>query len=234
MTPVCHFRNTLSYVAVFAAIAMPAQARVKEMPRWYGGISGGMVVLQEYTLGLNNFPGAYTPRDVSFDWGLGVGAQAGYRISPYLALELEVRHSSNKLDKVTPALNNKEKGSKQTATALMANMVASYRNQTLFTPYIGAGAGYMYVRSPVYGELQVGPDTERRDYKDWVLAYQFMTGVAYELPYNPLGGTAEVTFGYRFLTSEEPETKFTTGSPGLTATFDHTAQSADIGLRMYF
>ncbi len=196
-------------------------------PRWYVGAVGFMVFLKDVDIDKTASIPLATPRDTySSKLGFGFGGQVGYRITPEFRGELEVTRRTNDIDKlngVKPTLSSGTYSS-QKSNYYMVNGYYDYTNETSFTPYVGAGVGMRYTRAPVYY-----PNASTF-LKEWTIAYQFMTGISYEVAtdFNPI----IFNFGYRYVTGQDAETKFKTAP--IKATYNNDSHNLELGGKFLF
>ena len=196
-----------------------------EEPGWYAGISGMAVFLNDTDI--KNTTGLFPAHDIlDYKTGYGFSGNVGYRILPSVRVELEVTKRQNDVDTFNgvPVVTGTNTFSAQSSIATMANVYYDYHNDSLISPYIGAGIGGVDVKSPLV--YFVGP--EAVTLKGWVLGYQFMAGINYEVP----NTNFELNFGYRYLTTEDLKVKFDT-VPG-TASVPNTSSNLEMGGRFYF
>jgi opacity protein-like surface antigen len=211
----CLFRSAVlatAAVAVFSSGALARSGSGREKPNWYATISGYVPFLQDIELKEHSGSNTLQAPEFEFDVGFGLGGAVGYRVSPYFRTELELAWRDNEFDNIggfTPLDIDDSKYYSQQSIALMANAYLQYPNQTLFTPYVGAGIGAVYVKSPlkeydvIIQQVLTGQEIEGRRSEEWTLGYQFMAGVSYEVPNLQVAGGSEIVLGYRYLTGEE-------------------------------
>lgn len=119
--------------------------------------------------GLGFGPGFNTFRS-EYNTGYAVGGRVGYGFPSGLRVEGELMYRYNDLDKVTisPGLAPGAGAGAATGSidsvALMANALYDWRNSTRFTPYIGAGAGALWVRHDLTVPL-TGPTGAASQYR---------------------------------------------------------------------
>ncbi len=200
----------------------------KENPRWYAGLSGSVVFLDDVDIGtqVTNASTGNQFRTISLDIGYGVGGVVGYRIFPNISTELEVMYRQNETDKFGSDPVTPQPGfyTAQKSVAVMGNLMYSYRQLESWYPYAGVGAGMVNVKAPFY----VTNGAETLTFKDWLFGYQFMTGIGI-----PIRGTPfEFNAGYRFMKTEQGERRSVTTSDVFT--FDNTTHNVDVGFKMNF
>jgi opacity protein-like surface antigen len=200
----------------------------KENPKWYAGLSGNVVFLDDVDIGtsVTNASTGNQFRTISLDIGYGVGGVVGYRIFPNISTELEVMYRQNETDKFGSDPVTPQPGfySAQKSVAVMGNLMYSYRQLESWYPYAGVGAGMVHVKAPFY----ITNGAETLTFKDWLFGYQFMAGVGYPIRNTPL----ELNAGYRFMKTEQGERRSVTTSDVFT--FDNTTHNFDIGVKLNF
>ncbi len=71
------------------------------------------------------------------------GGGLGYQYNDFLRMDMTVDHTGQYT--IAP-------GAKIDTTAVMGNVYFDWKNDTAFTPYIGAGAGYGWVKGPGFAD----------------------------------------------------------------------------------
>ncbi len=185
-------------------------------PRWYVGLSGGLLFMEDEEL---REPGGLFVATDS-DTG-GVGAVAlGYMIpttvQPFanMRVEAELGYRYNKIGINTNLSANTFTASQQTVS-YMANAYYDFRNPSRVTPYVGIGTGVAQMRARV---RDVTLDTTVTDNSTF-WAYQAMAGLAYSPTTLP---NTDWTIGYRFFQTRD------SGEEG------DTFHSAEAGARFRF
>lgn len=187
------------------ALALPQKkgpcCREGAHPRWYAAISGSAVFLRDTQI-THSSPLYSNPDGQSYKPGYGVSGAIGYRVLSGVRVELEVADRQSKVRKDPGVINALEPGqfSAQRSTAFMANTYIDLHNNSPLTPYFGVGVGAAYVKNPRY-YVDLGTMEASKKLTAWTLAYQFMTGVTYELEGTPF----ELGFGYRYFTGQDAE-----------------------------
>lgn len=194
-------------------------------PRWYVGFTGFVVFLRDQDLTRRSSTTTVTDTYTT-DRGYAWGINAGYRITPTLRAELEYARRENDLESLNggpPNIPNNTRAL-QKSNAYMANVYYDFINDSRFTPYLGAGVGMAMVKAPVKD------DTFQQFFKERVLAYQFMAGVAYELDidFNPI----TFNLGYRYFTGQDAETDY--DQAPITGTFFNDSHNLELGGKFYF
>lgn len=163
-------------IGAAAGAALMAGAGAASAQDFYLKGFGGWTIPQNNDFQLNDrITGASASSGLDYDSGYIVGAAAGYQMNPHVALELEYAYRSS------DATLKNTGGSDGTvrSNAYMANAVYSFDgigpNQA-FRPYIGGGLGV--------ADQKYNPDGFGGLNGDYNFAYQFMTGVAYDITPN--------------------------------------------------
>lgn len=211
---------TVSALALGTMLSQPASAiEQNRWPLWYVGLNGGLTYLDE-----TDIKGTSTG-NLDFDTGGRAAIALGYSPSGIsnLRLEAELGYQYSSLDSsVLGGVPASAPGSTQ-ALLYMGNIYFDFRNQSGWTPYVGAGAGGARVElSKNSGLGNVNDDV------DQVLAYQFMAGLAYAPETIPM---TEWYVGYRYLTLHNPEFTTATGKIELD---DLVSHNAEVGARFRF
>jgi opacity protein-like surface antigen len=153
--------------------------------------------------------------DENFTWGAGVG----YRFTDFLRADATIDgfrtdfSGSTRSDETCIGLPDDDttcrsgNGAEVSAVSIMANGYVDLGTFVGFTPYVGAGAGYSYVR---WGDLtdstscvDGGADvcvppvgvgtTSHKGSDEWRFTYALMAGVAYDVTRN-----VKVDLGYKY------------------------------------
>lgn len=198
-------------------------------PRWYAGLSGFVVFLQDVGIKLESSSFALPSNDDTYttDFGFGFAAQIGYFVTPDIRAEFELAARFNDLDRLngqSPQLNQGQY-SAHTSLAYMLNGYYDFHNSSNFTPYLGAGAGVAFVKAPVqydgYGQfLSV-----------YTPAYQFMAGVSYMIDTGGLNPFI-VHAGYRYFSGIDPEQDFKNFP--ITGTYSNDSHNFELGGKILF
>lgn len=161
---------------------------------------GGWTIPNNNDFQLNDrTTGADAGSGLDYDSGYIVGAAAGYQVNPHVALEFEYAYRSS------DATLKNTGGSDGTvrSSAYMANAVYTFNGigpNGAFRPYVGAGLGV--------ANQKYSPDNFGSLNGDYNFAYQFMTGVAYDINRNwTLNGEVRY-FGINDQTLENDEFGF--------------------------
>ncbi len=141
--------------------------------------------------------------------GLGFGAAAGAEINKNYRAEAEFGYRRNK------AKNEADAGT--SAYSYMVNGYYDFKNSSPVTPYFGAGVGLAHVK------LYEG--TTNTAASDNVFAYQFMTGLSYDIDANNT-----VYTGYRYFGTQDAVLK----SGGIKSKIAYDRNSIEAGYRYKF
>lgn len=159
-------------LAVLAASMLASAAHAEaRWPNWYVGLHGGVNWAPDSDLKTNT-----TNVKLESKTGFIAGASLGYAppveegFFSNTRWELEYSFRSNDNDVVGPTPIT---GQVQSST-FMANMIYDFTNDTRFTPYLGAGAGF----SSIQFDTPTGAPTDENP-SDTVFAYQFIGGLEY-------------------------------------------------------
>jgi opacity protein-like surface antigen len=135
--------------------------------------------------------------EIDFDVGMRLGVAGGYRLTPWLALELESGVVFN-------SINDSEGDSVDaslTQVPLMANVVIQCNHFDRWVPFIGVGAGGVSSILDIDERIDVGEGTlivEGND-ADFVFGYHAFAGITYE--FNERMGVGVI---YRFMATQGP------------------------------
>lgn len=227
--------STLLFFVATILLTQQAFAEVqrgccRKEPRWYGAISGGAVFLDDTQHSDINGPLAGDVQ--SYHAGFGFTGAVGYLVFPNIRTEVEISFRRNEVDKDLSAIALGDCGSnctsRQSSIGLMTNAYYDFHNSTRFTPYIGAGIGMMRVKNPrLYGSS----GNFSKKLTDDVLAYQFMSGISYEMrsSFKPI----ILSLGYRYVTGEDLKKNLggPTTSPISTTNDSHNVEA---GAKIFF
>jgi|GEM_PF-829370 len=201
------------------------------VPKWYVGVGGGLVMLDDAKYTHPGFTVASVDTQ-TFDPGYNINGMIGYRIYPRLRAELEVsgRITTVSEDPGAAVIGPGQGDAETKSIAVMANGYFDFTNKTRITPYVGGGLGIARVESSrLYTNnlTSISSDT----LEGTVPAYQFMAGVSYKMgsAMNPI----EIFLGYRYFVTDDIEGSPKNGPPGKIS-FPYEAQSAEGGVRFLF
>jgi OOP family OmpA-OmpF porin len=220
-----------SLLAAAAVVALPALAQAQPVSGLYLGAGFGGNLLQETDATVSGTPGKDT---IDFSWGYVGVLSLGWGFGNGLRAEIEGSYRSNEVADIT-ANNAAASGSTGTATSYGAMLNLLYDinlNGALggITPYVGAGAGYIWHDYDEVGTNFGGVKTVRTgDSGNW--GGQAILGVS--LPIAAVPGLA-LTGEYRYMMTAGHE--ITSNSAGSRTTFDvdNANHSLLVGLRYAF
>ena len=147
--------------------------------------------------------------DISFSTGLALTGAVGYDFGGFRA-EAELGYQQNNSDDTDWSL----RGAHNTATfattsfancnltssTLFANGYYDFKNNSPFTPYLGAGLGVAKVELK---DVSFGRFLTNYSADDTVFAYQFIAGTSYSITKN-----VAIDLSYRYVSSSEPSLDF--------------------------
>jgi opacity protein-like surface antigen len=160
--------------------------------------------------------------EMSFDNGVMYGGSLGYvPNNTSLRFELEYTNSENDIDGASGIVAGPVAGS-VTVNALMFNAFYDFTNQTIISPYLGAGFGMaeLELESDTLGLTDAGSENQ--------MAYQVMAGVSYEP--KMLRNTA-LSLGYRYFSLFD-EAEF--GAGASQTAIDYSSHNLELGARFRF
>ncbi len=159
-----------------SAAAASAQGMLGN-PQWYVKGFGGATFLQDSDVDLFSGGSRVARGDIEFDTGYTAGAAVGADLSPNFALELEYAYRRADVDRFRVEGTDLDGGSGR-SDSFMLNALYSFDGLGAtgqWRPYVGGGVGTTRIR------IDVEDDTYERD---WVLGYQLIGGVAYDITPN--------------------------------------------------
>jgi opacity protein-like surface antigen len=194
----------------FSAAVVQAQDKPADTKGIYVGLIGGYVVKANMDTRLRDAAGGGPPDyNVSMTKGLFdnylAGAKVGW-LTPFtnriMAVEFEYNHIQNKFDKETGwgplADPTCDLDGKIQIDLFMLNVIARYP-QGRFHPYIGAGAGYAYMKiDDMTFSLNGVPLFVNSGASKGGFAYQAMTGIDIDITKNIILGIA-----YKYLVTQK-------------------------------
>ncbi len=161
--------------------------------RWYlrGDLGTSLLVNPDVT----EFLGPVSDTRVDFDPGLRLGLAGGYRIEPWLAIEVEAGALFNSINGIGPQSVN----ASMTQVPLMANLVIQCNNFNRWVPFVGGGAGGVASVLDIDQRVDFGGGSMilQGSDADAVFAYQAFAGLRYE--FNDAVGVGLI---YRFMGAE--------------------------------
>lgn len=141
---------------------------------WYGKAFGGATFQQDSDVDVFAGGSRFASGDIDFDTGYTVGAAVGANFTPNFGMELEYAYRRSDVDRLRLDGEN-EDGGKSRSDAFMLNALYSFDGMGAngqWRPYVGGGVGTARVR--------IGPEGDSVS-RDWILAYQVIGGVAYDV-----------------------------------------------------
>lgn len=208
---------------------------------WYVQFSGYGVQMQDQNVKESIAGYTFTHPKYSYDVGYGAGMAVGYRVSPFFRGELEVNGRRVELNKVgaTRVTSDPGKYKGENMLGFMANAYADLPISPKWKPYLGAGVGAVRVQGPlndidvIVQEIIQNKNISDKFSSEWMVGYQFMTGLSYQLP--PLDGRlkSELVLGYRYFFTNPVEMKSKL-VPGYTIKYENNTHNAEIGWRVSF
>lgn len=135
--------------------------------------------------------------ELDFDPGLQLGVAGGYRITPWLAVEIESGVLFNSMDGV----NGESVEASLTQVPFMGNLVVQCNNFERWVPFLGVGAGGVSSILDIDERISTGIGTLRIEGNeaDVVFAYHAFAGFRYE--FNERMGVGLI---YRFMGTQGP------------------------------
>ncbi|MFA4995480.1 MAG: OmpA family protein [Bdellovibrionales bacterium] len=205
---------SVSLVALTAALLLaPDAAQAKTTSGWYVALGVGVVFPQDPTIYAGGVKRKGTDENNAFAFSKNVG----YAFANGFRLELE--GYKNQIN--TETFNNATGFGHMTNRILFANALYDFNNNSIFTPYIGAGFGADWV-----DVKNVGSAAARLDGDKIVGAYQAIVGAAAQLDAN-----WALTADYRYVASFDPKVSYTGGTKGR---ISNASQNFIVGVRYSF
>lgn len=151
--------------------------------------------------GSSSFPSG----EAKLDMGSVVGLAGGYRFSREFAAELEYAYRSNDIDKIKgPGGASIANGGDLASVAIMANGYYFLDVAETWSPYVGAGLGFL---QEVDSDVKLVGLQEQTDLEDQVFAWQVMVGAEAPIDQNwRLYGEG------RFMSAPSPDLSNSNGS----------------------
>jgi outer membrane protein OmpA-like peptidoglycan-associated protein len=203
--------TALSALALACVIGAsgPALAQQKGV---YVGLGAGLTIPED-----SDITGAGINPSADLDLGWAGIASLGYAFGNGLRAEIEGGYRANDVDQLSGVVNGT---GNVDAITVMLNVLYDFHNDTRFTPYIGAGVGWLNVSmdgvQPVGGAIL--------DDSDDVLAYQGIVGIGYDLSQQ-----VQMFVDYRYLGSDDANMRTSTNVGVETEYTTHTVLA---GLRI--
>lgn len=188
--------NTRTSIPLLGIIAFGPMIEV-HAEGWYVFAGGGIA----FTENANGAVGD-VPFRAGIDTGFIVHGGTGYQFGPY-RLEGEMVFAKNPLDSLSLGDARVTAGGNRSDLAGLANFYVDFDTHTRWTPYAGAGIGIANVS---FNDAAATPLLMVND-DDTVFVFQVKAGVAYSL-----GTSTEVSFGYRFFSTDDIELNDTGGT----------------------
>lgn len=212
---------TISIAALCCSLLLSAPALAQHSGPYVGAFLGGSALMNSKSSdNLGDSRLAYKP-------ALMEGAMLGWDLEPGNALgegrlELEYSHRSNALDKATFNTGSVPGGGKMTADSLLFNCIGVFRDDTIWSPYLGLGLGAAQLKAD---SLTVTGAPFSND-SAVVFAYQVLAGFDIALSKH-----FSLDLGYRYFSTARPTF---TEADGRKLTMDYVNHSATLGLRAGF
>ncbi len=201
-----------------------AQAQLFAMPggpgAWYIGGEGGWTNLESPQVG--TLGGA--PFSQNFKDGINIGLRAGYEWGP-LRIEEEFSFRQNHISGATlNGVTATAKGNRN-AYAFMTNLIYDFTFGWPITPHIGGGIGAVQLRDS-FGMPNNGSIASSTD---WVLGYQGIAGVRYNI--NP---NLAFDLDYRYLGTTDPSFRTNAANGAVPYTSGYSTHSVLASLSVRF
>lgn len=212
----------LLIAACILTLSAAAAHAAPTWPNWYVGLNAGVTFLDD-----QDISGGVTGNadsDAGWAGAVSLGYAPPSTMQPFsnMRFEAELGYHFHGLDSLvlsgTPTATNGD----IKAMSYMGNLYYDFRNESGWTPYLGAGAGGARVM------LSKNSGIGNTDRQDNVFAYQFMAGVFYAPRSMPM---TEWGIGYRYFVAQDPEFASATTPIKLD---DFTAHSVELGARFRF
>lgn len=203
---------SLSLAAAFAAMIVASAAHAEATPGWYVAAGVGATFPENSTVhATTKYDVENEDSNVSFLGSLGYAFDNGVRVEAQYFHDQKNAHAIG----ATPV------GGHVTDNAVFLNMLYDLHNETILTPYIGAGIGPDFVHVD-----HVGTAAANLNGDAVVAAYQGIAGVAAKLDEE-----WAMTLDYRYIGSFDPKVGYT---PGTEARITNSAHNVMVGLRYTF
>lgn len=224
------FPITLAIVTLamlmFIAANNNAFAAQDVKPHWYVGLQGGVNFVSDSDL---DAKGGIAPTDgtITFDTGVGLAANVGYRsfseagAADFFRFELELVQRTGNMSEFIDATGTNKVSDDLKMLALMANMYFDFNPGGNLNPYVGGGLGAAHY-SMDSNQLQINDEDTR-------FAYQGMAGFLYQ----PSSWRfTEFMAGYRYFSSLNPE--LVSANLGTKNEIPFKSHSLEMGFHIYF
>jgi outer membrane protein OmpA-like peptidoglycan-associated protein len=199
-------------VTAMAVLILGTAAAVAQEQGWYIGAGAGVTFPDSADIS-----GGAVSTDADFDTGwAGVGS-LGYAYGNGLRTEIEVGYRQNDIGDLSGVAGGT--GDSDALNA-MINGLYDFHNSSDFTPYVGAGIGWLNLN--LDGVTPVGGAT--LDDSDDVLAYQGIVGIGYSLTEQ-----IDLFVDYRYLGTEDASMRT---SAGVNVDVEYDSHTVLAGLRI--
>lgn len=211
-------RNAFCFTLTACVLGMSvSEAAAFEKKGGYGFVRGGFNYVndQDIEVGVNTVESKLDPGFVAL-------GGFGYDFGSFRA-EGEISYRHNEIDIHTSSFPTPGSRGENRSIAFMANGYYDYSNPTDFTPYVGGGLG---IASVAYDDYGITGATVLSD-DDWVLAYQLMAGLDYDL-------TDQFTLGaeYRYFATQDADIRTAAGNNDIDVEYQN--HSVSLGLKYRF
>lgn len=202
-------------LATALVVAPIAQASADQTPGWYAGAGAGGTFAPDADIHTKS--GSNT---LEYNPGYNLNISGGYAWTNGLRTEAEIFHSRTDTDKIKGGTQNNGGLSN---TDLFGNLFYDFHTGTIFTPYLGVGAGVAEVGSDNIGVLNNGTSFKGTNTE---FAYQGIGGIAAQLDPN-----WALTADYRYVATPDPKVHVTSGRG---AYLDNQSHNIVVGIRYSF
>lgn len=205
----------LAGAAMLSTTAANAQ---DNWPNWYVGLKGAVPFVPDQDVSRSGVSAG----EIDFDDGTMYSAAIGYMPNGgNMRYELEYFNSENSLSGAATLFPGQLSGD-MTVDALMLNAFYDFTNETLITPYIGAGIGGARTSLQSVDLALSGGETDTQ------MAYQLMTGLSYE---PKILRNVAFSVGYRYFSIFD-NAEFANGANQTDIDFD--SHNVEVGARFRF
>lgn len=157
--------------------------------------------------------------DIESELGFVLGVAAGYDFGNNIRVEGEIAYQKNDLDKASLLGVEADLTGDTTSLALLLNGYYDFMNESAFTPFVSAGAGFAKVEINDFNIPGSGLPDASED--DTVFAYQVGVGVGYAV-----NETVTIDVKYRYFGTSDPEFD--------TSTAEYSSNNFYAGVRVSF
>jgi opacity protein-like surface antigen len=182
---------------------------------FYMKVDAGGTIMSDTDL--KEFFGPVAPdTKVKFNPGFRAGLAGGYFFTEWFALEGETAFMQNKIDSITGA--DRVHDAWFANIPFLANAKLQLPNQSPFTPYVGAGAGFSISMIDV-SEISLNGTSFNGNISDTVFAWQAFAGLRYKI-----NSQMGLSFEYRYFDADGARwtADFTSGTSSDTMRFGRT------------